>query len=117
MKIQEILTMLFEIEIVAHVAHLQTTSYAKHMALDQLYNDIVEHRDTLAEAWQGEYGIVSGYGDLSFKEGTDIVKYLGECCKSLDTFKKEVDESYIQQILDNVSELLYKVKYKLVNLK
>ena len=117
MKIQDILTLLFEIEIVAHVAHLQTTSYAKHMALDELYKNIVDHRDTLAEAWQGEYGIISGYGQLGFKEGVDIIVYLKECCIKIEEFKDSISETYLQQILDNITELLYKVKYKLVNLK
>jgi hypothetical protein len=117
MKIEQIATLLFEIEVASHIAHLQTTSYAKHIALNELYTGIVEHRDTLAEAWQGEFGIISNYGTINTKEGTDIVKYISDCCSKLASFKDTLTDTYLQQIIDNILELLYTVKYKLVNLK
>ena len=117
MKIEQILSCLFELQYVAHVAHLQTTSYARHIALNELYTGTIDGLDALAEAWQGEYGIVSGYSTLTSREGTDIVKYITECCSKLETFKKTLSEGYLQQLIDNLLELFYTTKYKLVNLK
>jgi hypothetical protein len=117
MKVEEFASLLFEIEVVSHVAHLQTTSFAQHMALNDLYTGMVDHRDAFIEAYQGEYGIISGYSTISCKEGTDIVKYLKGACESVEAFKATLTESYLQQLVDNISELLYTTKYKLVNLK
>lgn len=40
----------------AHMAHLATSSYAKHIVLNEFYDDVVDLMDDLAETAQGEYG-------------------------------------------------------------
>jgi hypothetical protein len=40
---------LFHYHNVAHFFHLQTTSFAKHKMLDELYNALVEHKDSICE--------------------------------------------------------------------
>ena len=42
----------------AHKAHLKTGSYAKHVALKEFYEEIVEELDEIAEAYQGKYGLL-----------------------------------------------------------
>ena len=42
----------------AHILHLGTTSFAKHKALNDFYDEIVDLVDTLAEAYQGDYGLI-----------------------------------------------------------
>ena len=47
--------LLFLARDVAHRVHLKTKSFSEHMALNEFYNDIVEHADAFAEAYQGCY--------------------------------------------------------------
>ena len=44
---------LFQSRNQAHIFHLQTTSYAKHKALNKYYEDIIDVIDGLVEAYQG----------------------------------------------------------------
>ena len=47
--------LLFLARDVAHRVHLKTRSFSEHMALNEFYNDIIEHADDFAEAYQGCY--------------------------------------------------------------
>jgi len=72
MKIQEFASLLFDIEINSHIAHLQTDKYSDHMALNSLYVDIVDLRDRFIESYQGKYEIITGY-KLTLKELSPIL--------------------------------------------
>jgi hypothetical protein len=47
--------LLFLARDIAHRVHLKTRSFSEHMALNEFYNDIIEHADGFAEAYQGCY--------------------------------------------------------------
>jgi hypothetical protein len=55
----------FEARNLAHKFHLQTRSYAKHMALASFYEGIIPLTDAYAEAWQGRNGIIEVYPQLN----------------------------------------------------
>ena len=65
----------------AHRAHLRVTgpgSYAKHVALGEFYNGIIENADSLTEAYQGRHDIIEiPYLDMISEE--DPVKALEQC--------------------------------------
>jgi hypothetical protein len=44
-----------------HIFHLQTKSYAKHVALQSYYEDIVDLIDDIVEAYQSSYDIITDY--------------------------------------------------------
>lgn len=114
MKVQEFIQSLFEIEINAHIAHLQTSSYAQHMALNTLYTDVVDIRDKFAESYQGQYGILKGFsGTISIKEGVDMVSYINSLKTPLNGFRESLTDGYLQQIVDDLFELLNSTVYKL----
>lgn len=117
MKVQDFTAKLFEIEVVAHIAHLQTTSFAKHNALDNLYKDIVDHRDSFCESYQGKYGIITNYSKIEIKEGLDMITYIKDCISGFEKYRLTLTDGYLQQIIDDIIELLASVNYKLINLK
>ena len=51
----------------AHIFHLQTPSFAAHTALNGFYDEIVGTIDGLVESYQGKYGIIEGYSNLTLK--------------------------------------------------
>ena len=51
---------------VTHSVHLNTRSFAKHSALNEFYNSIVELADNFAEAYQGRHGLI---GAISLQIG------------------------------------------------
>lgn len=115
---QEFIGKLFEIEVVAHIAHLQSTSYAKHIALNELYDGIVDLRDRYAESYQGKYGIATGYPtSISTKEAVDPIRYVTLMAEAVAEHKKTLKDGFLMQICDDIEELLYSTLYKLKNLK
>ena len=114
-NIQEFASKMFELEVNLHIMHLQTTSYAQHNALN-FYQSVVELRDAFLEAWQGNYGVVTGYKQITIQEGADPVKYLEDFCTQLNTFRETLTQGYLQQMIDNIHEGIYKTLYFLKNL-
>lgn len=116
MKVPEFASLLFDIHTVAHVAHLQTNKFSDHMALNSLYQDIVELRDRFIESYQGKYGIIKGYKTEDSPEDDDIIDYLQDKAKAVESFREEIKDGYLQQIIDDILELLYSTLYKLKEL-
>ena len=109
--------MLFEIRINAHIAHLQTTSFSKHKALDELYNDIVEFTDRYVETYQGINSILYNYDNFKLSEGVDFVSYLKDKIVLFREFRSLVLETELQAIIDELLEFLNSIVYKLMVLQ
>ena len=78
-----------------HIFHWQTksqSSFSEHKALQEYYEGIDGLVDNIVESYQGKYEIITGY-------------------------KTTVKESYIQNQIDTVQELIYSTLYKLRFLK
>jgi|694.fasta_scaffold06784_23 hypothetical protein len=103
------------------VYHLQTSSYAKHKALNKYYDKILDLVDTLAEAYQGKYGIIKDIkvpGSVdNIKTDEDIVKYFGTLSNYVDNKVKDLPEdTYLRNICDEIATLIYQTTYLLKNL-
>lgn len=106
----------------AHIYHLQVTgpgSFAAHKALNEYYDGIVDHVDSIAESIQGRYGIIKGYRmDGSIREDGSFVAYFEALCKFVETVRTQCpQDSFIQNQIDTVVELIESTKYKLKNLQ
>jgi len=109
---------MFEARQVTHVHHLQTKSYSQHKALNGFYDDILELADAFVETYQGQYGILNGYGDVSMSD-VDIEDYLQDCAKIFVIGRDSINEkdTHLKNIMDEVVALTYRTIYKIKNLK
>lgn len=103
-----------------HIFHLQTKSFSEHKALQEYYEEIDGLVDGIIESYQGKYEIIKNYDSVKtedYKSLDQVIKYF----KSLDTMiedaRKNVKESFIQNQIDTVQELIYSTLYKLRFLK
>lgn len=117
MKVEEFVSSLFALETDIHIAHLQTDSYAVHMALNTLYQDIVDLRDRFIESYQGKYGIIKGYKSFTIAEGLKPIQYLNDKVTMYTAFRETLKDGYSQQICDDILELITGTLYKLKFLK
>lgn len=118
MKIQDIAGRLLEARISYHIMHLQTNSYAQHIALNDLYSNIVEYTDRIIETYQGEYTIVRGYpSTVKLNEGVSPIEYTRLLIKDCRTFRKSIELEEIRAIVDELIEFLNGNLYKLKSLK
>jgi hypothetical protein len=110
-------SVLFHSATVTHFMHLQTKSFAQHMALGEYYNAIVELADKWAEAYQGCYDIITNY-PKEFHLATEPVKYLTQIKDFVDDIRKDLpSESQLQNIVDEIADQIDSTLYKLRFLK
>ena len=90
------------------------------MALNVYYDAIVPLIDGIVEAYQGKYGIVKGYTNFNLMEynnGQQVIAYLEALCKAVYDTYEIIEDSYIQNLLDGITELIKSTIYKLQNLR
>lgn len=110
---------LFHVRTYAHLLHLSSTSYAQHMALDELYNGLPGLIDAWVESYQGLYGRITSYPNLSAAfVVNDPVSFVDACITYLKNARYETpQDSELQNALDEILALMNSVAYKLKNLK
>lgn len=103
-----------------HVFHLQTKSYSEHKALQGYYEGIDALVDGIVESYQGKYGLITNYKSYDMEQysnGKKTIGYFMELLKVIDENRKSVEDSYIQNQIDTVQELINSTVYKLKFLK
>jgi hypothetical protein len=119
-KFAEMVSLLLHSQTQVHTLHLQTDSYSEHKALQKYYEGIDGLVDGLVESFQGKYGIIGGYKSYDFEayKSTDTtIKYLQELCGKVEDLRDCCEDSYIQNQIDTVCELINSTLYKLRFLK
>lgn len=102
----------------AHRIHLDTESYAQHMALGNFYDSIIDLADSFAEAVKGKHGkFVISY-DINFQADSalDFIIQFTEWLVN-EGIKLIPEDSYLLNILDEIQALAYSIKYKIETLK
>ena len=105
----------------AHIFHLQTPSFAAHMALQGYYDGIVDLVDGFVESYQGKYGIITGYGNIALQEYQSceaIIMFFETLCMYVEKSRGMVaPDSYLQNQIDEIVALIKSTIYKLRFLK
>jgi hypothetical protein len=104
----------------AHVFHLQTQSFAEHKALNDYYDGVVDLFDGIVESYQGKYGIIKNFKTFKieqYKNSKKTISYFERLLDIIDENRDSVEDSYIQNQIDTVQELINSTVYKLKFLK
>jgi hypothetical protein len=116
MKAAEFIGLLFLARDVTHSVHLNTRSYAKHVALNIFYDRIIGAADDFAEAYQGRHGLIGPISLHSAKKTTNVIEFLEDSLKEIEDARYKVcdkDDSTLQQLIDNIIEVYLRTLYKL----
>lgn len=101
---------------ITHLQHLSTASYAQHKALQKYYESIVGSVDSYAEAYQGRYGLITGY-DVEFHKHRDPKAYVKGLLNFLDEIKPTLPkDTDLVNLFDAVVNDVTSLKYRLENL-
>lgn len=122
---EELASLFFHSRTQAHVFHLGVKgpgSFAVHKTLQEYYENIINLLDGLIESYQGKYGLITFQEVDGLDTDCDIkniIKYFEKMCTALEKLKKgeKLQDSWIQNQIDTIAELLYSTKYKLENLQ
>jgi len=121
---EQLASLFFHSRTQAHVFHLGVKgpgAFAAHSALNTYYDEIVGLIDGLVESYQGKFGLIKFQPVNGLDTNCDvknIISYFEKLCLALDKLRKDekLQSSYLQNQIDQVEELLYSTKYKLINL-
>lgn len=116
MNAADFVGMLFLGRDVAHSVHLNTRSYAKHVALNTFYDEVIDLADKFAEAYQGKYGLIGPISLQSAKKQGNIVEFLEDQLDEIHSARYKVvdkDCTAIHNIIDEIEGLYMSTLYKL----
>jgi len=121
---EQLASLLLHSQIQTHVYHLRVKgqgSYAAHKALQEYYEAIGDLVDSIVEAYQGKNDLIEFLPARELDNNADvnnIVSYLDKLSSAVEKLRKEsnLQDSFLQNEIDNVVTLIYQTKYKLVNL-
>lgn len=117
---KEMVSILLHSQTQVHIFHLQTKSYAEHKALQGYYEGIDALVDGIIESYQGKYDVITQYNsikNMDYKSNEQIIKYFKDLDEMIEKNRKGVKESFIQNQIDTVQELINSTVYKLRFLK
>lgn len=121
-KVVKFFSKIFESREMAHVYHLtvkgEEGSNAKHMALGEFYDKILDLLDELIEVYQGQFEVIEGYEaiDTSSAKSTETIKYFEDLANFIKTERKicfVAEDTHFFNIIDDMLVLIYKLLYKL----
>ena len=116
----DMVSMLLHSQTQVHVFHLQTKSYSEHKALQNYYEGIDGLVDGVIESYQGKYNVVKNYETMDIENYSGVnqlITYFKELDKTIEEKRKSVKESYLQNQIDTIQELIFSTLYKLRFLK
>ncbi len=119
-ELEELISQLLHSRTQTHIYHLQTKSFAEHMALGSYYDGVVGLIDGLAESYQGKYDIIKSYKNYSldnYSSNSQLITYFKALSKKIEDVHAKVKDTYIQNQLDTINELINSTVYKLRFLK
>ena len=103
-----------------HVLHLSSRSYSEHMALGAFYEGLDDLADSLAEAYQGKYGIPTYTAKFENTIPTNALAYLEGLSNYVTEARTDAgypQDSELQNITDEIQALIDSTIYKLRYLK
>lgn len=106
-----------------HKLHLKVTgvgSFAAHKALNELYDELPDHADALAEGYQGAAEVILKYTDQAPRVLNTVdegLAYIRDMVEMVSGLQAKMPYSEIVNELDNVKSTLNSAKYKLLFLK
>lgn len=116
MKCADFVGALFLARDVAHSVHLNTRSFAKHMALNSFYDEVIELADKFAEAYQGRHGLIGPISLMSATKNGNIIEFLEQSLSEIEDNRYKVcdkTDTAIQNIIDEIVGLYLSTLYKL----
>jgi DNA-binding ferritin-like protein len=95
-------------------------SYAAHKALNELYDALPDHADTLAEGFQGASEKLLMYTEPAVRcldSVQEALAYLRELTGQVNSLQASMPYSEIVNDLDTIKSTINSIKYKLLFLK
>lgn len=117
--IKELISKAFATRNLLHFAHWNTKSFATHMAVGDLYDQIIDDIDDIVETYQGKFGILKGLSTGAQSAPKDVCDHVRAEAAWVESNRSEIsgNSTAIENLVDNLIGDYHKTVYKLENLK
>lgn len=115
-ELEKLVAYLLHSQTQTHVFHLQTKSFAEHKALQGYYEGIDPLVDAIVESYQGKYELIKSYESFAidaYSGKSQLETYFKALSKKVEDVHKQINDTYLQNQLDTVNELIVSTLYKL----
>lgn len=119
--IERLISRVFYARNLAHFAHWRAKgdgSFARHMALGEFYDGVIDAVDSLVEAYQGAYDLI---GNIPAPEEMekDVLKCLESDANWIEKNHEKICKGNraVANLIDGLSEVYLSAIYKLRNLR
>ena len=116
--IGELILRCFHARTNAHIIHLSTRSYAKHVALQGFYDGLIDLVDSVAEGYQGEHGLIDFTTKVRYTHEADPIRLIEGLKEWIEKNRYEAVESVntsphneIYTIVQLCASTIYKLKF------
>ncbi len=120
---ENLLALLLQARNVAHVHHWKTKSFSLHLALGELYEQLTEFADALAEMAMGDLGDNDKLGSIAWDEQTgwdkgDPLAFIAQLHHYLEDLKPTIpQQDWLVNKYEEMQANVAQIKYKMDNLK
>lgn len=116
--ITELITRAFTTRNLLHFAHWSTKSLAQHLAVGDLYDQIIDTIDDIVECYQGKNGLLSGLRCPAVEMPSDIVAHVRSEMDWVEANRDRISggNNSIGNLVDSLTGHYQKCVYKLENL-
>ena len=104
-KAAEFISLMFFARNFTHREHFRTTVYARHIALGEFYEAIIDLADKFTEVFQGRYGVIEDVSLDQLDTDTDSLTLLQSQVDWIDANRymiAPVKDTTIQNIIDEI---------------
>jgi hypothetical protein len=117
--ISDLISKVFTTRDILHFAHWDTQNFSKHLALQELYEELIDDLDDIVEAYQGKFGLLKNLKTYAASIPECICTHIKEESKWIEDNKVEIAGKcpVISAIIDDLIADYLKAIYKLENLK
>jgi hypothetical protein len=115
--IEELAARAFTARDVTHRAHWRTGLYARHIALNEFYDRVIDAVDAVVEVYQGTFGLIGDF-EVATPEVSDVVQYLTSEVEWIEANRNAIANGSraCENLIDGLVEVYRRTLYKLVNL-
>lgn len=118
--LMELVTCLQHSRTTAQMQHWKTASRSDHQALNFFYDTLPPLLDTFVESFQGKYGKLTDY-ILDYKlSGAEPLSYMTALADEVETLRRAEgfpQDSWLQNQVDTMVQVIYQTVYQLRDLK
>jgi hypothetical protein len=116
--IKELVSRVFSTRNTLHLAHLKTNSFATHMALGELYDQVIEDTDEIVETFQGKFGVIPDLQSAASTVPDDIASHVKQEADWVEKNRSKIanGDTAIENLVDTLLGHLHKTHYKLTSL-